>query len=422
MVAGLLREHQFEMALEQVSLMERKDIPIENWLHSMMVYHFCDFQEFDEVYRLMRARVEQGHDMTAALWMHVLETAAQAGHFSTVRYVWHRRVELGYLHPSAETCSKVLEYAAYVGDVQQANSVFRYLEVNNMTLGTQEYVQLIRANIGASRLATVFELMCTMHEEGVIVPESATEPFSAHMIEHNTDPRAAWQMLKHLKNAKRSIPLDAVRVIVEVCKCKASDDPLVVDDALGFYKELYTLCPGGADLQVFNTLIGMCRNAKNREAAMFLVKEMAALGVIPDAATFETLIMMCLEAGNYRSAYMYLQDLRKRGLTISPEGKDEIRKSCSESVDEFAMRLQFHPQLRDNSPSEEWLSLSKREREREFEADPRGFARTDRVYRARLGYNRDRRRRKRQRQALARHAEDHGPPKQTIGGQGIIPP
>lgn len=413
MVAGLLREHQFELALEHVAMMERKDIPIENWLHSMIIYHFCDFQEFDEVYRSMRARDEQGHDITQALWMHVLNTASDAGHLPTVRYVWHRRVELGYLHPSADTCRKVLEYAGHAGDAEQANAVFRYHDNNNMTHSLKDYEQLIKANMGTGSLPTVFQILCVMHEDGFPVTEIATEPILANMIEHNTDPRAAWQILKQLKNVKRKIPLGAVRVIAELCEHKAFDDPLVVDDAVGFYKELYTLCPGGADLQVFNRLIRMCRNAKNREAAMFLVKEMASFGVIPDAVTFEALIMMCLEAGNYRSAYLYFRDLISRDLTFDTDTKSEIRVKCRESVDEFAMRLQYHPLLQDNPwvqadpegqeiSRKEWEALSRRERGTAHGSHPRGFARTDLVYAARVAYNRDRRRRKRQRQALER--------------------
>lgn len=410
--------------------MEQKNIPIENWLHSMMIYHLCDFQEFDEVYRLMRARVAQGHDITNALWGHVLNTASEAGHFLTTRYVWLRRVELGYLYPSAETCTNVLEHAARGANIDQANSVFRYLNDNNLLPSPQNYAQLIRANLGASDLPTVFALVCTMHEEGVAFTNMSTDPILAHMIEHKTDPRAAWQMLKHLKNAKRSIPLGAARVIAEVCERNSRDDPTVVDDALGFYKELYTLCPGGADLQIYNTLIRMCRNAKNREAAMFLVKEMTSLGVIPDAGTFESLVLMCIDAGNYRSGYMYFRDLVNRGFTISPEKRKEIRKLCAESVDEFAMRMQFHPQVQETShvhvqedaqgqetrySEAEWLSLSQDERKEKFEANSQpGAARTDRNYKARLAYNRDRRRRKRQSRALGRYVDKHVWPKEGL--------
>lgn len=41
-VAGFLREHQFELALDHIGHMERKDIMVEGWLHSLLIYNLCD--------------------------------------------------------------------------------------------------------------------------------------------------------------------------------------------------------------------------------------------------------------------------------------------------------------------------------------------------------------------------------------------
>lgn len=409
-VAGLLREHQFELALEHITLMGRKDIPIENWLHSTVIYHLCDFQEFDEVYRLMRARVDHGHDITLALWMHVLKTASEAQHYVATRYVWQRMVDLGYLHPPADTCSNVLTLAARAGDAEQANSVFRFLTNSELSPGRQDYERLVEANMGGGDLSTAFDVLCTMHDAGIAPEKSSTESILVYMIESKIDRREAWQMLKHLKNAKRRIPIGSVHVIAELCEHDAQDDPSVVDDAVGFYKELYTLCPEGANVQVYNTLIRMCRRAANREAGMFLVKEMASLGVIPNATTFETIILMCLDAGNYRSAYMYFQDLLNRDSSISTETQTEIRQICAQSVDEFALRLQYHPQVQELRVTID--EEANPDPEADLEAKPKGFGRTKLVHKARVAYNKERRKRKRQKQAMDRYVEEHGWPEE----------
>lgn len=412
MVAGLLREHQFEMAFEQLTLMERKDIPIENWLHSMMIYQLCDFQEFDEVYRLMLARNEQGHDMTLALWTHVLNTASHAQHMVTIRYVWRRMVELGYLHPSEETRNNVLALAARLGDIEQAESVFRFLADQEIAPRLQDFEHRMEAHVNAGDLSTAFHVLCTMQDVGITPGENSLKPILTYMIESKIDRREAWQMLKHLQNANNNIPLDAVQVIAELCEHHAREDPTVVDDAVGFYRELYSLCPGGANVQVYNTLIRMCRIARNREAGMFLVREMASLGVIPNATTFEAIVLMCLDANNYQSAYMYFQDMLKRDATVSPQAAREIQELCGKSVNEFAMRLQYHPQIKaqsqveeakaDHSISEQETGASTVEGKHTGEAtqEKPKFARTDLVRAARLAYNRDRRRRKRQRLAM----------------------
>lgn len=351
-VAGLLREHQFELALEQIELMERKDIHIDNWLHSTLIYHLCDFKEFDEVYRLMRARVKQGHNMTSGLWSHVLNTASEALHYPTTRYVWRRRVDLGYLHPSVVVCRNVLTIASRAGDVELANHVFHLSADAQLPLDAKAYERLVETQVGAGDLPAVFHVLCAMHEARLTIASSATRPVINYMIEQRVDPRAAWQMLKHLKNLKRAVPLACAHLIAEFCETEAQRDPSVADDAIGFYKDLHTLCPDGADVLFYNSLIRTCRRAENRAAAMFLVKEMSSLGVQPNVTTFETLILMCLDARNYRSAYMYFQDLLKRQESLSQKALEEIRELCAQSVDEFALRLQYHPAILKVEPAD----------------------------------------------------------------------
>lgn len=399
LVAGLLREHKFEMALEQFSLMQRKDITVEDWLHSSIIYHLCDMGELDEVLRLMQVRVSQGHDMTSELWMHVLQTAIEAQHFMTSRFVWRRMVELGYLHPPSTVCSDVLRLAASVSDIEIAESVFRHLARRALPPTLQDYQQFIVANVGAGDLPAALGVLCTMHEAGLSLDQTTTQPILAYMIQSQTDRREAWQILKRLHNEKHNIPLASVRVIAKLCEHDAQNDPTVVDDAVGFYNEIHTLCPQGADLQVYNTLIRMCRTAGKREAGIFLVKEMATLNVIPDTTTFETLILMCLDAGNYKSALMYLLDLAKREATVDPKAKEEIRSLCARSVNEYALRLQYHPLIQeDDVPASddttETTEVSKSSRRGQLGRQER------------IAYNKERRQRKRRRLALERLAAE----------------
>ncbi|KAJ5758612.1 hypothetical protein N7520_005768 [Penicillium odoratum] len=342
-VAGLLREHQFELALDQMSAMERKGIRIDNWLHSMAVYQLCDFNELDEVYALMQARVEQNREMTPALWSHVLCAATQGLHYDMTRFIWRRMVDLGYLKPAPNVHIDALIIASNAGDIDLALSVFRSCDKLGIPLDAEDYQRVIDIYLRLGYLAASFKVFCTMHDFGVVPAERSTESLVSHMIEHKTDPREAWQMLKRLKNEKQKVPITCVHVIAKLCERRAHDDPSVVEDAIGFYKEIYSLCPEGADVYVYNTLMQMCRNAQNRESGLFLVKEMASFGVVPNATTFEALILMCLDARNYQSAYMYLRDMLDRGDEVSDESRDEIRDLCSQSVHEFAVRLQHHP-------------------------------------------------------------------------------
>ncbi|KAJ5123911.1 uncharacterized protein N7515_007736 [Penicillium bovifimosum] len=411
--AGLLRENQLELALEHVALMERKDIFVENWLHSIIVYTLCDHQELDEVYKVMRARVDQGHDMTRQLWMHVLAEAGKHAHYPMTHYVWRRMVELGYMHPPVEVCDDVLKIAANAGDTELASSVFRYLSEGGHQLDRTQYERLVETHVAAGDLPAAFETLCTMHEAEITLANTSTESLLTYMIENKVDRREAWQILKQLKNAKRSIPIDSVRVIADLCEHDAHDDPSVVDDGVGFYKELYTLCPEGADVRVYNALIRMCRTARNRESGMFLVKEMASLGVVPNGVTFESIILMCLDAGNFRSGFMYFQDLLKRDASLSPETQAEIRNICAGSVDEFAMRLQYHPVIRDDVQKlDDQLQQEQKEKEANERAGrhpiPPAVRRLNMSDEQRRNYNKERRKKKRRRLAIERNMKEEG--------------
>jgi pentatricopeptide repeat protein len=422
-VAGLLRENQIELALEHVALMERKDISVENWLHSIIVYTLCDHRELDEVYNVMRARVDQGHNMTHRLWMHVLTEAGKQGHYPMAHYAWRRMVELGYMHPLVEVCDDVLKMAANAGDTDMASSVFRYLRESGIPLERTQYERLVETHVAAGDLPAAFEALCTMHEAQIPLADSSTERILAHMVQSKVDRREAWQILKRLKNAKRAIPIDSVRVIADLCEHDARDDPSVVDDGVGFYKELYTLCPEGADVRVYNALIRMCRTARNRESGMFLVKEMASLGVVPNGVTFESIILMCLDAGNFRSGFMYFQDLMKRDARLSPETQVEIREICAGSVDEFAMRLQYHPFIRDDVRKlDEELQQKQKEKEANEKAGrhpvPPAVRRLNMSDEQRREYNKERRKKKRRRLAIERNMREEGWDEWEAGGTG----
>ncbi|KAJ9300844.1 hypothetical protein DTO271G3_2008 [Paecilomyces variotii] len=338
-VAGLIREHQFELALDHIAHMERKDIPVESWLHSLLVYNLCEVEEFDEVLNLMRDRVNRGHEMTLNLWSYVLDLASEALHHELTTYVWTRVVELGYLNPSRGVCSNVLTLASRTGDTELAASVLRFFEKTGVPFSLEDYEKFVETHLMAGDLYTAFNILCGMHESGTELEESSVRGILTYMIRTGTQPRDAWAMLKRIKSSGKSVPIGCANVVIELCEHASPDGDSAVDQAIRFYKELYTLCPGGADVATYNSIIEICRNAKDTQACMFAIKEMAALGVSPDATTFERLIQMSLDSGNFQSGLMYFRDMTERGFTLTRAAETEIWKQCQQSEDEFASLL-----------------------------------------------------------------------------------
>ncbi|PLB47877.1 hypothetical protein P170DRAFT_410235 [Aspergillus steynii IBT 23096] len=346
-VAGLLREHQFELALDHLEKMEVKEIMVENWLYSLFIYYLCDFEEFEEVARLLRLRTSRGHDMTPDLWLYVLDAASAAAHHEATHYVWRQMVELRYLTPSYGICKNVMTTAWHTGDTELATSVIELLVETNVALALDDYERLAETHLRSGDLCSGFEILCQMHAEGTALEQSSINAFLTHMIRNRTHPREAWAMLKRLKDLEYEIPLRCALVVIQMCEQEALSDPSMVDDGIALYKELYALCSAKADASIYNSLVGMCRRAKDPNAGMFVVHEMSSLGVIPDGTTFQHLIIMCLDAGNFESAFMYFQDMSERELTLDEDVRVEIRELCSASSNEYALQLRYHPQVRD---------------------------------------------------------------------------
>ncbi|PYH44252.1 pentatricopeptide repeat protein [Aspergillus saccharolyticus JOP 1030-1] len=348
-VAGLLREHQFELALDHLDQMKLKGVPVENWLFNMLIYYLCDFQEFDEVLRLLRSRTDQHLDIRSELSMYVLDEASRALHYETCRFIWRTMVELQYLHPPHDICSKVLAVAARTGDVALGTSVFRFMVDSESPITLANYESMVEAYVVSGDLYAGFEVLCKMHKAGVALERSSTRAVLDALIQRDINPRDAWTMLKKLKATKFEVPLGCAAVILEKCEHEALHNATAVEDGVALYNELYDLCSEKADVSTFNMLISMCRRAKDSDHGMFVVHEMAALGVVPNGSTFEHLIMMCLDAGNFESGYMYFQDLLNRGFSPSEDTRAAIRAVCADSRDPYATQLRYHPRIQDGS-------------------------------------------------------------------------
>lgn len=343
-VAGLIREHQFELAMDHIAHMERKVIEVKPWLHSMLIYYLCDVKEFDQIIELMESRLSQGYQISKKLWNHVLEEAAFARHRDLTRFLWKRFVEVDRTLPRPYLTNLVLQMASHTQDKELLKSITNILGPS-VDDEAKDYEMMSKASIKSGGLYAAFQTLSDMQDAGHEVVSRSTQAIRAHCVQNKIHPRNVWNVLKELKNDGENVPLACARVVVHLCTAAAVDDPFAVDDGIAFYKELHTLCSRHPDTATFNSLISMCRVGKNAESAMFMVKEMATLGVIPDAQTFEHLMLMCVDTGNFESSYLYLKDLRARGFHLSDNARLDIQSLCAKSSDEFAAKLRADPGL-----------------------------------------------------------------------------
>jgi len=75
--AGLLREAQFEMALEKMDEMRQNQVPIQTWLYDLAGYMLAEAGEVEEAFRLVKFRESIGDtSIPPMLWFHLLDQAS----------------------------------------------------------------------------------------------------------------------------------------------------------------------------------------------------------------------------------------------------------------------------------------------------------------------------------------------------------
>ncbi|KAB8337049.1 hypothetical protein FH972_021353 [Carpinus fangiana] len=303
--AGHIKELQLEQALEVLDAMLDQNVEPQSWLLNMISYQLCAMGEIDEALRLLQLRANRTSMRKAispALWATVFDAAAAALHHPALAYIWRRRVELLKFTPSTGQCTQVLHAAARHGDIPLATDVFRALSTRGTTFGREHYELLIDCYARARDIDTALGILCIMQTAGVAPDERTTRPLARALAAEPARVPAAYEALKDLRAARRTIPLAAVNCIIEVtleageAAGPAASAEFGLPAAVEQYKALRILCPAGPNVATFDALLRGCRVARRKDTAMFLAAEMLALGLMPGALTYDRLILVCLEA------------------------------------------------------------------------------------------------------------------------------
>lgn len=81
LVVGLLRDRQFELAMDKLEQMRSEQIRIQPWLYDIFTYQLCEADELDEAFKLLRYRTEEDmQEVTPTMWYYLLDTFSAAYH------------------------------------------------------------------------------------------------------------------------------------------------------------------------------------------------------------------------------------------------------------------------------------------------------------------------------------------------------
>lgn len=326
--AALFREGQLEMGLEKLDEMRDESIHIPPWLMDLATYLLAENGEFNDALRLLNDQIAFGDmNISSALWNFVLDHASAAFHYEATSYCWKSQVEPGYLNPPSGTCLNVLTTASRKGDAALATSVFHVMGKRGSIFTAIHYEQLLNTYLTTKPIdlraaLTVLTIMSTVKLE----PNTTSTRALFNYLKSDKDKTfEAFEILTELNEAHRPVPIAALNLVIE-----AHVQHKDLHQALTIYKAMHTFEPLSAasdphkhlaNVDTFNHLLRGCRRGMaeadaDHDTAVFLVSEMIALNIKPNALTYDRLVLVCLGAHKLDDAWRYFEEME--GLDMFP--------------------------------------------------------------------------------------------------------
>lgn len=83
LVVGLLRDKQFESAMDNLEQMENDQIKVQSWLHAIFLYRLCEVGEFDEAFRILKKWwINNEPEIDSTIYYTLLDSFSRGFHVS----------------------------------------------------------------------------------------------------------------------------------------------------------------------------------------------------------------------------------------------------------------------------------------------------------------------------------------------------
>jgi hypothetical protein len=81
LVTGLLRDRQFEAAMDKLEQMQADEIHVQPWLYDIFLYQLCEIGELDEAFRMLQYRFEHRRtEISPSMWYYLLDNFSSNFH------------------------------------------------------------------------------------------------------------------------------------------------------------------------------------------------------------------------------------------------------------------------------------------------------------------------------------------------------
>lgn len=273
---GLLRDGQYELALEKLEEMVTQRQRVQPWVFDTFIYVFGKLRFFDDALRIARHRLDTCHGVPVNIWYFLLDVCSKGQHHEATMYVWERTVPQGLVNPPDGVCLNVLNMAASYGDADLATEVLQLLVSRGTKLGQAHYEAVADAYCAQGNIEQAIEAFCIMHAARVEVTNASMGSLSQALSRDPTQIEAAILAMTTLRE-KHQIPIIVFNAVLN--QLVKSDVPNAQDGyarALGLYRRIREFVNEGPNWETFRHLLWRCTNP---EVSQFLAGEMVWFGI-----------------------------------------------------------------------------------------------------------------------------------------------
>lgn len=273
---GLLRDEQYELALEKLDEMIRNGIAIDSWVFDIFTYVFGKLEFLDDAFRITRHRVDRGYQVPVNIWYFLLDVCSQGQNHEATVYIWNRTVQQGLVNPSDGVALNILNMAAAYGNTELATQVIQYLAERGTKLSRPHYEALADAYIVQGKVDRAVEVYCIMHGAGTEVNHSAVGSFCQALSRDPSLVDQALQAMSELKN-RYKVPIGIFNAVLHaMANSNTPSNDETFARVLNLYRRVRNFVETGPDVDTFKNLLWTCTRP---DIAQFFAGEMVAFKI-----------------------------------------------------------------------------------------------------------------------------------------------
>lgn len=324
-IAGLIREQQYESALQEIDSTRRRGVTIEAWVNDMLCLALTAVNEHHSALEVLQDQLYWKDDsIPLDLWFRLLDNASRHLEYPTTKSIWTRRVQsthgsgsLGWINPPDGVCVHVLNTAAVHGDVTLALEALRNIERHTGAFDLIHLEAVLQALLRAGDLEQAVDLFCAVPE---LDPDYNVleffRPAAAYLMAHPERIAVAYDRFQWSHDTRNlRIPPSGMGILIEACLSllksqlpNVDEIPSALAASLEIYGQIAVLdssyqrgnvddavyIRGKPSIDVINALLKGCRAPFTKDTMMYLLQEMIDHQIMPNALTYDRLILACL--------------------------------------------------------------------------------------------------------------------------------